>query len=218
MLKTLWKKYRHGLFLLYGLVYMAWFIYLEKTITTGYNVIHMKIDDYIPFIEVFVVPYMLWFLYVAITVVYFLFTNKRDFFKLTIFLFTGMTLFLIISTLYPNGQNLRPLYFERNNIFINMVKRIYMTDTPTNILPSIHVFNSLGTHIAICNSQILKKRKGLVLASGILMTLIILSTLFIKQHSVFDVLLAFAMAYGMYAVVYRPDMIAAEKKLRHQLT
>ena len=59
------QKYKHGLLLLYFLIYLPWFQYLEKKVTVHFNVIHMAIDDYIPFIEFFVIPYFLWFFYIA---------------------------------------------------------------------------------------------------------------------------------------------------------
>lgn len=55
-----------------------------------------------------------------------------------------MTIFLIVSYAYPNAQHLRPVEFPRDNIFTDVVRWLYKTDTPTNILPSIHVFNSLA--------------------------------------------------------------------------
>lgn len=44
----------------------------------------------------------------------------------------GMTLFLIISFVYPNGQNLRP-ELTGEGPFIQAVQLLYQTDTPTNI-------------------------------------------------------------------------------------
>jgi hypothetical protein len=71
----------------------------------------MKIDDYIPFCEIFIVPYLLWFAYIGVVVVYIAFANKTDFKKMCMVLYTGMTIFLIVSTLYPNGHLLRPTSF-----------------------------------------------------------------------------------------------------------
>lgn len=51
----------------------------------------------------------------------------------------GLTAFIIISFVYPNGQELRPALGE-GEIFIQAVKLLYRLDTPTNILPSMHVF------------------------------------------------------------------------------
>ena len=203
------QEYKHGLLFLYGLVYIPWFTYLEQSVTTHFNVIHLVIDDYIPFIEYFIVPYMLWFLYVAAGVAYFFFRNKAEYYKLCIFLMTGMTVFLVISTIYPNGTYLRPVVFERDNIFVDAVKWLYSTDTPTNLFPSIHVYNSLGAHFAVMNNETLSGKKWVRRGSLILCVSIILSTMFIKQHSMFDVLMAFIMGAVMYAAVYYYDVVGA---------
>ena len=116
---------------------MICFHILEKRVTT-YHIIYSPIDGHIPFIEAFIVPYLLWFPYIAAVVLYLFFTNKNDFYQSCIFLFSGMTIFLIVSAVYPNGDLLRPSTFPRNNIFTSLVKMVYAADTPTNILPSIH--------------------------------------------------------------------------------
>lgn len=207
MMKILFQKYKHGFMLLYAFIYLPWFIYLEKTVVRHYHVIHMKLDDYIPFNEYFIVPYILWFLYMAVAIVYFFFKDVKDFYRLTILLFTGMTIFLIVSTIYPNGHNLRPAVFVRDNIFVDAVKRLYMTDTATNIFPSIHVFNSLAVHISVIKSKHFKDKRWIRLISFVLMVSIVLSTVLLKQHSIFDVITAFIMTAFLYPVVYRFNSI-----------
>ena len=206
------RKYKHAWVLLYVLIYFPWFRYLETHVTTQFNVIHMKIDDYIPFIEYFIVPYLLWFGYVAYAVLYFFFKNKNDYYKLCTFLITGMTIFLIVSTLYPNGQHLRPQSFAHDNIFVTLVQWVYETDTPTNLFPSIHVYNSLGVHFAIINSECFRKNKPVRITSFVLMTSIILATMFLKQHSVFDVITAFLLAIVMYSFVYGKGFAFSRQK------
>ena len=201
-LRDVFYRYRHGWILSYLLIYLMWFAYLEQTVTRRFHVIHMAVDDYIPFVEVFIIPYLLWFGYVAAAVAYFFFKDVQDYYKLCIFLFVGMTVFLVISTIYPNGHYLRPRVFERDNIFISMVKGLYMIDTPTNLFPSIHVYNSIGIHLAVMHSEKLKERKWVRRGSFIMMLLIIASTMFLKQHSVFDVVTGCVMALVMYTLVY----------------
>ncbi|MCM1088508.1 MAG: hypothetical protein NC419_10145 [Muribaculaceae bacterium] len=209
--RNFFEKYKHAIpLLIYFAVYMAWFGYLEQTVQ-HYRIIHVALDDYIPFCEVFVIPYYLWFVYVAVTVAYFFLKDKDDYFKCCIFLFTGMTIFLIVSTLFPNGHHLRPYSMPRDNIFTQLVALLYKADTPTNICPSIHVYNSLGCHFAIIRSKHFENHKGVRFASLALCTSIILSTMFIKQHSVFDVITAFIIAAVMYLVVYRFDAILTWK-------
>lgn len=213
--KAFFAKYRHALpLIIYGVIYWIWFCHLEKTVTTHYRVIHMAIDDYIPFCELFVIPYFMWFAYVSVTVLFLFFTDKTGYYRDCVFLFTGMTVFLIISTLWPNGHHLRLSVMPRDNIFTHMVASLWRTDTPTNLWPSIHVFNSLGTHFAITHSEKLADKKGIKIASFVVAWSIIFSTVFIKQHSVFDVLTAFVMAAAMHAVVYRYDIVTAVRAAR----
>ena len=114
----------------------------------------------------------------------------------------------------PNGLNLRPLYFERDNIFVDMVKTLYRADTPTNVLPSLHVFNSLGACIAIYHSEALRRHKAVCAGAYILAGLIVLATMFLKQHSVIDVMAAFLMAYTLYQFVYETSRKKVPKMSR----
>ena len=209
---TFFENYKHLTILLYFFVYLAWFAYLEETVTTHFHVVHVSIDDYIPFCEYFVIPYLLWFAYVAWGITFTAFHNKNDYYKLCGFLFTGMTIFLLISTIYPNGHFLRPYYFSHHNVFTTLCENLYATDTATNLFPSIHVYNSLGIHFAVMNSKELKDKKTLRCLSFVLCVSIILSTMFIKQHSVFDVVTAFALAAFMYQIVYVHEWSKATKK------
>lgn len=199
------NRYRHAWVLLYGLIYMPWFSYVEKRSIPAdeYYIIHSPLDNYIPFCEYFIIPYLFWFSFVAIGVAYFFFTSRKEFYQIMTFLIIGMTIFLIISTVFPNGLHLRPTVFPRDNVFTDMVKNmIYANDTSTNVFPSIHAFNSLGISIAIFHSEKLKKRHGIQLATHVATLLILMSTVFLKQHSILDVIAAFLMAGLIYPFVY----------------
>lgn len=212
-MKELLHRYRHGWILSYFIMYLPWFAYLEQTVTRRFHVIHMPIDDYIPFLEIFVVPYFLWFGYVALAVVYFFFKDVQDYYKLCIFLFVGMTVFLVVSTVYPNGHYLRPRVFERDNIFVTMVKGLYMVDTPTNLFPSIHVYNSIGVHLSVMHSEKLKEKKWIRRSSFAVMASIVASTVFLKQHSVFDVITGCIMAVVMYTLVYGGELLTGRRRV-----
>lgn len=214
IMKAFINKYKHAFTLLYAFIYLPWFIYLENKVVKGFNIVHMDIDDKIPFIEYFIIPYFLWFAYVSITLGYFFFKDVKSYYKMCIFLFSGMTIFLIVSTIYPNGHHLRPVTFARDNIFVDMVRFLYNTDTPTNLFPSIHVYNSIGTHIAIIKSERFKDNKAVRIISFVLMVSIIISTLFLKQHSMFDVLTAFIMSYVFYVIVYRDELAPMHRENR----
>lgn len=204
-MKTFFQKYKHAWVFLYGLLYFPWFCYLEKAVTHDYKLIQTSLDKAIPFIEFFIIPYLFWFVFIIVTVLYFFFKDKDEFYRLVLFLVIGMTLFLIISTLWPNGQTLRPKYFERDNIFVDMVKHLYSTDTPTNVFPSIHVYNTLGCYIAVKKSEHLKNIRWVQNTTFVVTVLIILSTMFLKQHSFLDAVGAGIFAVISYVAIYAED-------------
>ena len=198
---------------IYMTIYVIWWALLEHRQVARYTVIHMAADDAIPFLEIFVIPYMAWFAYVVGVVLFFLVTEqKRDYYRLITFLYIGMTVFLIVSTLQPNIHELRPVSFARSNLFTALVRGFYRVDTPTNLWPSIHVYNAIGVHIAVMESEFFKTRHVLRGASFVTCVLIILSTVFIKQHSVFDVLTAVAMSIILYLIVYQLGEATYEKR------
>ena len=114
----------------------------------------------------------------------------------------GMTIFLIVSYVYPNVLHLRPLEFPRENVFTDAVRWLYRTDTPTNVLPSIHVFNSLAIHMSLTNCEALRDKKAIRYGSLVLTLLIIMSTMFLKQHSVIDVCCGATLALFGYLFFY----------------
>lgn len=111
----------------------------------------------------------------------------------------GMTLFIIISLAYPNALELRAQLPDRENIFMDCILYLHSIDTPTDVLPSLHVYDALavaaGIHFAF------KDKKILLIASDVLCVLIVLSTMFIKQHSIIDVISAFVIFIPVLIVV-----------------
>ena len=211
------RRYSHVWVLSYGIVYLTWFCYLEREVTRNYHVMHVALDNYIPFNEYFIIPYTLWFFYVAAAILYFLFTNKEDYYRICTFLFSGMTISLIICTFFHNGTDFRPLLDPDKNVFTAMVAQLYKTDTPTNVFPSIHVYNSIGVHIAVMKSEALKKHRLIRVGSGILMISICLSTVVLKQHSVIDGVGSMVMAYVIYWLVYGYGWTAEDKKVTQKV-
>lgn len=198
------------------MIYIPWFMYLEKTITSNYHIMHVWLDDLIPFNEYFIIPYLLWFPFVGGTIMYFFFTDKSGYYRLCTYLFVGMTLSLIICQLFPNGTDFRPALDPGKNIFSKIVYTLYATDTCTNVFPSIHVYNSIVTNIAVMRSEALKKHHLIRLASTVLTVSICLSTVFLKQHSVMDGFGSVMMAYVLYSFVYGTVAEPDSKKEREK--
>ena len=212
-MKNLLHRYRHAWILSYAFIYIPWFIYLEKTVTNHYHIMHVAIDDLIPFNEYFVIPYFLWFAYIAAAVWYFFFTDVKDYYRLCTMMFTGMTISLVVCTVFPNGTDFRPVIDPGKNICAAIVAILYSTDTCTNVFPSIHVYNSICVHIAVTHSERLKKYRLLKTGSLLLMISICLATVFLKQHSAFDGLGSLVMAYVMYHFVYSDSYVPSREKV-----
>lgn len=188
----------------YGIFYLAAFNWLENR-SGPYHIINSSIDSQIPFCEFFIIPYFLWFFYIGAAVLYFAFFNssKSEYSRLLLNLGIGMTAFLVVSYIYPNGLTLRPVEFPRDNIFTDMVRFLYRIDTPTNVLPSIHVYNAVAIFCAINSCRQLHQRRGIRTGSFILTTLIVLSTMFLKQHSICDVMAGITFSLATYILLYR---------------
>ena len=216
------KKYKHILIIpAYAVFYLLGFFWLEHKVTNDYHIIHMPLDDIIPFCEYFIVPYFLWFAFIAAALIYFGFFNKdlKEYYQLIFNLGIGMTLFLIISYIYPNGQDLRPETFVNDNVFTQMVQYLYSIDTPTNVFPSIHVYNSVAVGIAFMTCKRLQKHPVIRYSTVALAVSIVLATMFLKQHSVSDVCCALIMNLGSYMLLYHPHKVrsvslASRKKKR----
>ncbi len=210
-LKQFIKKYKHGILLLYFALYMPYFMFLNEFTPQREHVTMMysKLDDLIPFCELFVIPYFIWFAYIAAGYAFLLLVSREEFVRMCIFLYTGMTVCLIIYTVFPNGQQLRIDYenLGRNNILIDAIRFLQNGDTPFNVFPSIHCLNSIGMHIALAKSKFLGKyRKPVVIVSFILMVLIVLSTVFVKQHSIVDVYGAILLSIPLYFLSYKTKL------------
>ncbi len=208
MIKTFLKTYGTRLIVpLYMIFYLTAFGFLEDRGMYRMNVIHLSIDYSIPFCEYFIVPYILWFFFISFAVFWFMFINKneKEYLQLILNLMIGMTIFLFISWIYPNGHLLRPMIFPRDNVFTDLVRMLYKVDTSTNILPSIHAYNSVAVCIAIMRCQALKKRSVIKSGTVVITMLIVLATLFLKQHTIIDVILALVFNFIFYVVIYAID-------------
>lgn len=209
-IKQLIKKYSHIILLIYFAFYMPWFTFLNHfTPTRNPTPIYSVLDDFIPFCEWFSIPYFVWFGYVAAGFAFLIFTSRRDFIRMCIFLYTGMTVCLIIYTLFPNCQELRVDYstLGRDNILIDWIAGLQAYDTPCNVFPSIHCLNSIGIHISLVKSKFdFKGKKIVIWVSFILTVLIILSTVFLKQHSILDVFGSFILSVPLYFLAYKPKL------------
>ena len=171
------------------IAYLALYVLTERFIPAGrFHVIHCALDDVIPFHEGFLIFYCYWFLLLIGSLLWCLLYDVRAFKQLQIYIMITQIVAMAAYIIYPSIQNLRPTTFERDNALTRLMAFIYAVDTPTGVCPSLHVAYSVAIASVFC------RRKG---ASPIVKAIMVfsavmisLSTAFVKQHSVVDIVMA----------------------------
>lgn len=204
------RSRRHLLWFLYLPVYLVAFFALERYVSpeSAYWVSYMPLDDKIPFVEAFVIPYCMWYPFLLGVAVYLAVKDEREFCRYAHFLAAGLSLSLLICFVFPNGQNLRPEVFPRDNIFTRMISLVYAADTNTNVFPSMHVVGMIAGTSALFHAKCAKRLR---VPSVILSILVAAATVLIKQHSFLDIIGGAALCVPLYIAVYLPGYLKNKK-------
>lgn len=189
--------------MLYLVFYLVVFFVLDFTMEPKY-ILHCTLDDRIPFCEYFVVFYFAWYPAFFLSLVWYMLRDKRDFQQLWFIMFSGITFCLLCYVLFPNGLNLREEVPNRN-IFCVLVNLVRGVDAPVNVCPSIHVSSSVSIALVTAKSKLFQNHKGRKAVIILLMILISASTMFVKQHSVIDVVCGAAVSFVLYVIAYHTD-------------
>lgn len=156
----------------------------------------IKIDSYIPFVEEFVVPYLLWYPFIYGALIYYCFVDRKQYYVGLGSMIAGKIICFIVYIFWQSTVP-RPAVVGED-LFAHLMRHVYSHDQPVNCLPSIHVLTTfIIMMIAIKRKDANKWEVPLVSIIG---SMIILSTLFTKQHAILDVLAGIVLAIAMYAV------------------
>lgn len=139
----------------------------------------IPVDDLIPLVPFFIIPYIGYFFIVIASVILLWNTPLIDGFLKSYIV--SYIIAAIFWYLFPNGVA-RPV-ITKTDPFSRLTKFIYSHDDDTNGFPSAHVFASL-----ICSyflTMAFPANGVLIWSSGLL---IIISTLLVKQHYILDIL------------------------------
>lgn len=182
-------------------IYMGLFGFLEIVPPKDVHLIHCALDDRIPNMAIFIYPYVSWFPYIVVCAALAIKNlDDRQFKKAVLVLTTGMNIFLFISYVWPTGLDFREsIVYDLHTLSGNLLKFVQTVDTPKSVFPSMHVY------VTLVLQYTLEMQKKLVTAWGIwvgrvLAVLIVLSTMFTKQHSAVDVTAAIVM-FAVLAIV-----------------
>lgn len=196
------KEYRHVWLILFWSVYVTRYILIENLNPAAqYIPIHCALDDRIPFCEAFVIPYVLWYVFITGMHLYTLQYDIQSFKRYSKFLVVSFSISTLIFLIFPTCQQLRPAEFPRDNLLTRIVGLIYALDTSTNVFPSEHAIGSIAVAAAAAHTESLRspgKRTAITAAA----VLICLSTVFLKQHSVLDTLAALPVCAVAYWITY----------------
>ena len=175
--------------------------------TVYYAPMRCALDHWIPFCKWFVIPYAFWFLFVGGMLLYTLFYNIPAFRRMMWFIILTYSFALVTYLLFPNCQHLRPTLLG-GDLLTRFTAKLYAADTNTNVCPSIHVIGSFAVYFAARDIRRFRA-KGWRLGFLTMAVLISLSTVFLKQHSVLDVLAGLAVCAAAYPLIYRVPAGAA---------
>ncbi|MBQ7098477.1 MAG: phosphatase PAP2 family protein [Oscillospiraceae bacterium] len=166
-----------------------------------YHVMYHPVDDLIPFCELFLIPYLFWFVFMGFAYVYAFFADGAAFRRMMGFTILTYGGGLLMFVLYPTCQNLRPEVFQRDNVLTQLMAWFYTTDTSTNVCPSLHVCGSLAAAFGLLDTRRFSTAgwKRAILAVALT---ICVSTVFVKQHSILDMLWGFVFSGAAWLAVY----------------
>jgi membrane-associated phospholipid phosphatase len=179
---------------------------LYASLNHGPAVLHLRsaLDDAIPLVPIFVIPYISLQPLVYLTLVIFLLTNTRIFKSASLSLISAM-LVSYVFYIFLQTEVIRPT-LAGSDVFTQMIRGVYAGDNPFNDFPSLHT--SLSTILAI---HWLKAERRMGTAFSIWTVLIVASTVLVKQHYVADIASGLVVAFGvswlwMRVLIKRPHL------------
>ena len=200
MKKYVYRKFKAILpALIFLVAYLVSFSLLENWQHSYYLVTSNVLDYMIPFLPIFIIPYLFWFIYMFGGFAYLLLFDERRLKHAYFYLFIGMTVCLILYAIFPTVQNLR-VDLDTTKFFQRLISFIYSKDTCTNVCPSIHVYNSCMMCYVLNQTKFFKNYTAHRWLNYIICISICLSTMFVKQHAWLDVVFGLLLAWIVFFV------------------
>lgn len=194
------ENYRHLWLLCIWIAYFIVFYFLQTRDLEGYWISYLPLDDHIPFLEGFVIPYVTWYPMLFLTTIYLAFWDVENFKKFMAYIGVGFFSICLIYLFFPNGQNLRPAVMPRENFCTWLLGLLQKADPPVNVCPSLHVVGCMGICAAVWHAPSLKKLRWPTL---LLSVVVCASTVFVKQHSILDLFVSLPYGLAVYFIVYK---------------
>jgi len=156
----------------------------------------LSIDYHIPYLEVFVVPYVFIFYSIIFYAIIFYSIEKPGKFIKFIYTFLLTNIIaLVIYLIYPTINIIRPKKLP-DTFLSRIMKNYYDKDISTNCLPSLHV----GESWAITFNFLEDNDKKIAITTVLLAILISLSTIFVRQHYILDIPAGILVAFSAFLI------------------
>jgi len=179
---------------LIGLIY----IHLNHGDGVYYSLV-TDLDRQLPFLKIFVVPYLSWYAFLLAGFVYLAYKERQSYYWALLQFIIGLLICYGVYAVYQTYVP-RPL-IEGDDWLLRTVAWVYQSDQPFNCFPSTHVLTSyLMMKAYLSAGNIPRIYKALVTLMAVL---IIVSTQFVKQHVLLDIVGAVIVAEGVVSVVNR---------------
>lgn len=155
------------------------------------------LDNFIPLLKIFVIPYLGWYLYVLVILIFLCVKDRRVYYNTIITINASL---LIASLIYYSFQTTVPRpTLEDQDLLTQLVLWVYGHDQPYNCFPSTHVITTYIMMNGLAHSSAKTIFNQIIVYNfGIL---IILSTLFMKQHVILDVIGSILLVNIVFSIV-----------------
>jgi hypothetical protein len=161
-------------------------------------ILSTNLDTMIPFLPIFIVPYIVWYAFILGYLVYFWYKDISVYLKtLSVIVIGELVCFVIyfyFQTTVPRPK------LVGDGILVDLVGMIYSHDQPFNAFPSIHVLTTFA--IILGNINIRNKHIFHSVFVSVMGSMIIISTLFVKQHYILDMFASMFLTSFIYGIVF----------------
>lgn len=148
---------------------------------------HTAFDDMVPLCEYLIVPYVSWFFAFAGSLVFMVRNDRCNFWRMFLAQVLGSTICCVVYVFFQNAITM-PQQTVNHNIFSLILELVWASDNTTNACPSLHVLSSTVIAVVTWYSNYFKNKPIFKIAIILWMIIICTSTMFVKQHSIIDVI------------------------------
>jgi len=170
-------------------LYLGVYRLVQTMNPVGIN-LEIELDTYIPFIPEFAVIYLM-YIPMIIFVFAFYWNDYKAYRSMSLMLMTVILISILIYSVFQT-EVVRPI-IASTDLFTWLTNTIYKYDMPTNAFPSLHV--SLTSTIS---TFVYGKNRNVGIILIFITFLIILSTMFVKQHVFLDVIGGLMLAFVIF--------------------